>query len=171
MGVNEEALIKRLMEENAALRARFISLENICPFCKERESGLLCDVTIGLECTVQSGTDLRGDKWEKRQYVGMEGAIYTCDMMICDQCRTQGSPVFFNGGEYWHIKYEDGSSDGSESIVWPDYCPMHSSVEWINSGGGAITEEEAIQWRNHAKMALQLDSWKKIDPFPITKDR
>jgi hypothetical protein len=155
--MSDAELIRKLREENAVLHHKLMSVQNICPFCKENQADLLCDAVIGIEGYIAGPALNEKDRRGHRYFKGLGSELYTCDMAICESCREHGTPIFFGGHE---LK--------DHSIFVPDFCPIHHNSNSFGNAKdvGPLLESEAVAWRNRAKIAVQMDSWKKVSPYP-----
>ncbi len=141
--------LDRLREENAILRSKLLAIEGLCPFCKQNPAPLLCDAYLGMEVDPAHLPEHR--------YFKSDGESYTCDLMICEECRTQGAAIFFNGGD----------DPADHEIFVPDFCPIHHGCELLGEMLPRITKEDADVWRRRATIAVEMGAWRVVPPRPV----
>jgi len=125
----------------------YLSLSERCVHCSNK-GVFLCDYVIGLE---KAGTAIVPSRFIKDvgvtkpieyDYTTLDSEMFTCDRLICADCRTQGRPEFYCG--------KDGT------IFVPDYCKEHADCQphWTELREMVMTAEQAQVIRNRGLMKL-----------------
>jgi len=148
----------------------------VCVFCKKNITELVCDATIGHEAVV-----LRENKdGSRHRLIGSDGERFTCDLPVCEMCRTQGSAIFFSGSCDISFVCHDGFSDvdveGGPGVFVPDLCPIHKGDEPVGEHlrkqgfTWAITKSEAEAWRRQTLMLLEAGKRELVKLFPEVRE-
>ena len=159
-----------------------------CVFCGIALTDLVCDAPIGFECA-QFIEPVEENLFNKkatpgRRVTDSKSEMFTCDLPVCEVCRTQGEPIFICGPMDTFFICANGTceSDGGSEAFVPDLCPIHKGAPSLGSLqtaadprdeklGWAITKDEAVAWRQQALMLIAAGKVDKVIPFPmIAKD-
>jgi len=124
----------------------------LCIFCGKIVTDLVCDAVIGFEWTATG--EIRGEKYRA---IGSDSTLLTCDLPVCEDCRSLGSSIIFCG--------EEGS------IFTPDLCPLHAQARAIQEDDAdhrtpIITKEEAEAWRRRTRMLIEAGRIDEAMPRP-----
>jgi hypothetical protein len=127
------------------IKKRLLPVAKLCAYC-QNEGALLCDRVIGFEkkgvAIVPSRfiKDAGVTKPTEYDYIGFDSEMFTCDLLICNDCRTQGAPKFFCG--------QDGA------VVIPDYCKEHAKQGEVPLNEMVMTHVQAQVIRNRMRMRI-----------------
>ncbi len=123
---------------------------DVCIFCGKNVTDLVCDAPIGFEWTGDTAWP-RG----KRTLSSIKARMFTCDLPVCEGCRTTGATIFDIGGPGEHFV--------------PDICPLHQQEPHVKGRRATkiiITEEEAEAWRRHSRMLIEVGNIRLASFFP-----
>ena len=138
-----------------------------CIFCGKNVTDLVCDAPIGFEMAGYKEPVLKTPftkAVDGYRYLDSKSQMFTCDLPVCEDCRTQGSAIFFCGSEP-----PDGHDETDPRGVFvPDLCPMHRDAPSLGTEGRnkVITKEEAQAWRSQTRMMIENGKLQKSCAYP-----
>lgn len=143
-----------------------------CVFCGKSLTNLVCDAPIGFEMAGYK-EPVVANLFNKNsssgyRYVDGKSRMFTCDIPVCESCRTQGEPIFFCGGD---VSFACGGGDcetnGGSEVFVPDLCPLHKGASSLGSiRDRVITEDESVAWRQRTLMLISEGKIKLVDIYP-----
>ena len=117
-----------------------------CVFCGKSLTDLVCDAPIGFEVAGYKEPTMPNifnkESTPGYRFIDSKSEMFTCDLPVCEGCRTQGSAIFMCG-------------EKSEILV-PDLCPLHRERGPLsgNNKMRVLTTDEVVAWRQRALMML-----------------
>ena len=138
-----------------------------CLFCGKNVTDLVCDAPIGFEMAGYK-EPVVGTPFTKPvdgyRYLDRNSEMFTCDLPVCESCRTLGNAIFFCGS---NPIGEDDPND-PRGIFVPDLCPLHRDAPALGTKfrNKVITKEEAQAWRAQAQMMIEAGKTDKASPYP-----
>jgi hypothetical protein len=180
MGAEERQELIASAEEFVRRRGDY----DTCVFCGIALTDLVCDAPIGFECA-QYIEPIEENLFNKkatpgRRVMDSKSEMLTCDLPVCEVCRTQGQPIFFCGTMDVSFTCGNGTceSTGGSEVFVPDLCPIHKGAPSLGSLctsadprdeklGWVITKDEAVAWRQQALMLIAAGKVDKVIPFPM----
>jgi hypothetical protein len=135
MGAEERQELIASAEEFIRRRGDY----DTCVFCGISLTDLVCDAPIGFECA-QYVEPVEENLFNKkatpgRRVMDSKSEMFTCDLPVCEVCRTQGEPIFICGPMDTFFICANGTceSDGGSEAFVPDLCPIHKGAPSLGS--------------------------------------